>query len=124
VLLYFLIFTAVFAALVIGMIGYSRFMFQKIYGDMREQIECVAAGSVPPEWDKRLARRVSRCRNEKGRAAAVAKHEKFIDRRVMDFILFMKRTSLVGSEAEREAVLERLEAFRREYPAAAGGFIK
>jgi hypothetical protein len=33
----------------------------------------------------------------------------------MDFVLFMKRTSVVESEAERAAVLERLEAFRREY---------
>jgi hypothetical protein len=112
VVLYFLGFVAAFSALVLGMVWYSRFMFQRIYGDIREQIDCIAGGSTPPEWDERLVRRIARCRSEKEKAAAVEKHKRFVKRRVMDFILFMKRTSFVRSEAEREIILKQLELFR------------
>jgi hypothetical protein len=118
VLLYFLALTAGFAAITLLMVWYSRFMFKKIYGDMRGQIDSIVSGSVPTEWDERLVKGISKCKTEKGKDAAAAKHKKFVDRRIMDFILFMKRTSLVESEAERAAVLERLEAFRREYAEA------
>jgi hypothetical protein len=112
---YFLGFAAAFTVIVVGMVWYSRFMFQKIYGDMREQIECVVSGSAPPAWDKRLVRRIAGCGSVKAREAVEAEHRKYVDRRVMDCIVFMKRTSLVESEAERESIVERLEAFRREY---------
>ena len=114
-LVYFLGLTAVFTVIVMGMVRYSRFMFEKIYGDMREQVECVAGGTAPAEWDKRLVKRIARCRSGKAREAAAAEHRKYVERRVRYCILFMKRTSVVGSEAERDALLERLEAFRREY---------
>jgi hypothetical protein len=121
VFLYFLISTAAFAVIIVAMVWYSRFMFQKIYGNMREQIDSIVSGSIPPEWDERLVKTFSRCKTEKEKEAAAEKHKKFVDRRVMDFILFMKRTSLVGSEAERNAILEQLEAFRREQAQALTG---
>lgn len=115
--LYFLISVAAFAAIIVAMVWYARFMFQKIYGDMRGQIDAIVSGSAPPEWDERLVKVFSKCKTEKEKDAAMARHKKFVERRVMDFILFMRRTSLVGSEAERDAVLERLEAFHREQAA-------
>jgi hypothetical protein len=113
VFLYFVSFTAAFAVIVLFMVWYSRFMFQKIYGDMRGQIDAVVSGSTPPEWDERLVKAFSKCRTEEEKDAAAAKHKKFVDRRVMDLVLFMKRTSLVESEAERNTILEQLENFRR-----------
>jgi hypothetical protein len=120
VFLYFAAFVAAFTVIVLGMVWYSRFMFQKIYGETREQIDSIVSGSAPPEWDKRLVKAILKCRTEKAKDAAAAKHKKFVNRRVMDYILFMKRTSLVESEAERTAVLDRLESFRREYSAPEG----
>jgi hypothetical protein len=116
VILYFLFFTGAFTVIVVGMVWYSRFMFHKIYGEMRGEIDCITEGAVPAEWEERLVKRLGRCGSDQEKAAIVAKYEKFVRRRVMDCILFMKRTSLVESEAEREALLERLESFRREYP--------
>jgi hypothetical protein len=109
---YFLAYTAALAAIIVLMVWYSRVMFQKIYGNMRVQIDSIVSGVTPPEWEERLAKALSRCKTEAARKATVTKHHKFVGRRVMDCILFMKRTGLVGSEAEREDILKRLEAFR------------
>jgi hypothetical protein len=123
-LLYFFGCVAAFTVIVLFMVWYSRFMFQKIYGNTREQIDCIISnGAAPAEWDQRLVKRLSRCGTQKEKDAAMAKHTKFVNRRTMDLILFMKHTSLVESEAERDMAIERLESFRRalqepEYPAA------
>jgi hypothetical protein len=43
----------------------------------------------------------------------MAKHARYAEGRVRDLIHFMKNTSLVESEGERDMTLERLESFRR-----------
>jgi hypothetical protein len=123
VLAYFLGAVVVFTLCVLLMVWYSRFMFAKIYGDIRKQVDFVVSGAAPPEWGLKLAGRLSRCRTEREKEAAVLKHKRYADKRLMDLIAFMKSTSVVASEAEREADVERLELFRREYPAVVDGFI-
>jgi hypothetical protein len=106
------------------MIQYSRFMFRKIYGDTRGQIDSIISGTVPPEWDQKLARCLSKYGTRKKMDAVVTRHKKFIDHRLMDFIAFMKKTSVVASESERQAGIDRLESFRLEYPALIDGFVR
>lgn len=115
-LIYFLGFIAAFTGIVVFMVWYARLMFRKIYGDIREEIEYIVTNGVsPPGWEERLEKRLAKCGDEKGRAAAKARHAKYVNRRIMDYTHFMKSTSLIGSEAERETSLERLESLRREY---------
>jgi hypothetical protein len=92
-------------------------MFQKIYGHSRGEIDSIVSGGVaPPEWDQRLVKKLSKCKTLAAKEAVLAGHKKFAEKRIMDYILFMKRTGLAGSEAEREISIEKLEAFRRDYP--------
>ncbi|MDR1566322.1 MAG: hypothetical protein LBS48_03435, partial [Treponema sp.] len=106
------------------MVWYSRFMFEKIYGGVRRRIDTVVSGGAPPEWGRRLAVKLSRCVSWEEKEAAAAEHKRYADKRLMDYIAFMKSTGAAASEAEREAGVERLELFRREYPAVVDGFIK
>jgi hypothetical protein len=120
--LYFVVFTADFILCVVFMVWYSRFMFQRIYGDTRGKIDSIVSGSAPPEWEQKLAKKLSRCGTERKKSAVIGWYKKFADRRIMDLIGFMKSTSVVESEAERDLSLERLESFRREYPAVINSF--
>ena len=61
---YFLISIAAFAAIIVAMVWYARFMFQKIYGNMRGQIDAIVSGSAPPEWDERLVKVFLKCKTE------------------------------------------------------------
>jgi hypothetical protein len=117
-----LLFVAVFILCVLFMVWYSRFMFQKIYADTRGKIDSIVSGSPPPGWEQRLVKKLSRCETERKKSAVIGWYKKFVDRRVMDLIGFMKSTSVIESEAERELSLERLESFRREYPAVIDSF--
>jgi hypothetical protein len=105
-------------------------MFTKIYGETRTEIDSITeGGAAPPEWEEHLVKRLSKCQGEKEekekkeKKAVLEKHKKFVEKRVGDFIIFMKNTSLVSSEAERGVYLERLESFRMEYPLRLDGFI-
>jgi hypothetical protein len=111
--LFFLGFTVIFIGIVLFMVWYSRFMFQKIYGNTREQIDFIVSNGIsPPEWDERLVKRLSKCVTEKEKEAALVKHARYAEGRVKDLIHFMKNTGLVESEGEREMTLARLESLR------------
>jgi hypothetical protein len=122
VFLYFLFFVAVFTLCALLMVLYARFMFQKIYADTRGEIDSIVSGSPPPGWEQRLVKKLSRRKTGRKKSAAIEWYKKFADRRVMDLIGFMKNTSVIKSEAERELSLERLESFRGEYPGVIDSF--
>jgi hypothetical protein len=97
------------------MVWYARFIFMKIYGNTRAELDAIIGGNVPPQWNDALTRGLFRRRGAEEKERFLERYKKFVDRRINDLIRFMKNTSIVASEAERQACLEKLETFRREY---------
>jgi hypothetical protein len=123
VLPYFLICVLAFSGLSILMIWYARFMFRKIYGDTRSEIDALVSGAPSlPRWDRRLLRGLGGCKTPEQREAVLARHRRYVEARLSGYIAFMKSTSLVPSEAAREETLGKLEALRRDYPALLEGW--